>query len=102
VLEAGTDANYLMLTVLGGVAEFERDLIRARTSEGRERAKARGVKLGRKPNLTEHQRREAIRRHDCRRRAAARHRPQLHRVAQHDFRLTARRANLSDDEATIR
>ena len=36
----------LMLTVLGGLAEFERDLIRARTSEGRERAKARGVKLG--------------------------------------------------------
>jgi DNA invertase Pin-like site-specific DNA recombinase len=36
----------LMLTVLGGLAEFERDLIRARTGEGRERAKARGVKLG--------------------------------------------------------
>jgi DNA invertase Pin-like site-specific DNA recombinase len=54
----------LMLTVLGGLAEFERDLIRARTSEGRERAKARGVKLGRKPKLTDHQRREAIRRRD--------------------------------------
>jgi DNA invertase Pin-like site-specific DNA recombinase len=54
----------LMLTVLGGLAEFERDLIRARTGEGRERAKARGVKLGRKPKLTEHQRREAIRRRD--------------------------------------
>ena len=52
----------LMLTVLGGLAEFERDLIRTRTSEGRERAKARGVKLGRKPKLTEHQKREAIRR----------------------------------------
>ena len=47
---------------LGGLAEFERDLIRTRTSEGRERAKARGVKLGRKPKLTEHQKREAIRR----------------------------------------
>ncbi len=35
----------LMLTVLGGLAEFERDLIRTRTGEGRERAKARGVKL---------------------------------------------------------
>jgi len=54
----------LMLTVLGGLAEFERDLIRARTSEGRECAKARGVKLGRKPKLTEHQKREAIRRRD--------------------------------------
>ena len=54
----------LMLTILGGLAEFERGLIRARTSEGRERAKARGVKLGRKPKLTEHQKREAIRRRD--------------------------------------
>src|ERR1700730_10834427 len=54
----------LMLTILGGLAEFERDLIRARTSEGRERAKARDVKLGRKPKLTEHQKREAIRARD--------------------------------------
>lgn len=54
-----------MLTVLGGLAEFERDLIRARTREGRERAKsARGVKMGRKPKLTDHQKREAIRRRD--------------------------------------
>ena len=55
----------LMLTVLGGLAEFERELIRARTSEGRERAKARGVKLGRKPKLTAHQKREAIKRRDA-------------------------------------
>jgi DNA invertase Pin-like site-specific DNA recombinase len=59
----------LMLTALGGLAEFElaefeRDLIRTRTSEGRDRAKARGVKLGRKPKLTEHQKREAMRRRD--------------------------------------
>jgi DNA invertase Pin-like site-specific DNA recombinase len=53
-----------MLTVLGGLAEFERDLIRVRTGEGRERAVARGVKLGRKPKLTPHQRREAIKRRD--------------------------------------
>jgi len=59
-----TSHGRLMLTVLGGLAEFERDLIRARTSEGRERAKARGVKLGRKPKLTDHQKREAIRRRD--------------------------------------
>ncbi len=50
----------LMLTVLAGLAEFERDLIRARTSEGRARAKANGVKLGRKFKLTAHQRREAL------------------------------------------
>ena len=54
----------LMLTVLGGLAEFERELIRARTGEGRERAKANGVKMGRKPKLTDHQKREAIRRRD--------------------------------------
>jgi DNA invertase Pin-like site-specific DNA recombinase len=40
-----------MLTVLGGWAEFERDLIHARTSEGRARAVANGVRLGRKPTL---------------------------------------------------
>jgi DNA invertase Pin-like site-specific DNA recombinase len=51
-----------MLTVLGGLAEFERELIRTRTSEGRARAVANGVKLGRKPTLTSHQRREAIKR----------------------------------------
>jgi DNA invertase Pin-like site-specific DNA recombinase len=54
----------LMLTVLGGLAEFEHELIRARTGEGRERAVARGVKLGRKPKLTAHQRKEAIKRRD--------------------------------------
>ena len=59
-----TSHGRLMLTVLGGLAEFERDLIRARTSEGRERARARGVKMGRPPKLTAHQQREAIRRRD--------------------------------------
>jgi DNA invertase Pin-like site-specific DNA recombinase len=50
----------LMLTVLGGLAEFERELIRARTDEGRKRARARGVRFGRKPKLTAHQVREAL------------------------------------------
>ena len=44
----------LMLTILGGLAEFERHLILARTSEGRERAKARGVRFGKKLKLTTH------------------------------------------------
>jgi DNA invertase Pin-like site-specific DNA recombinase len=57
-----TPHGRLMLTVLGGLAEFERELIRARTGAGRSRAKARGVKLGRKPKLTPHQRREALER----------------------------------------
>jgi DNA invertase Pin-like site-specific DNA recombinase len=59
-----TAHGHLMLTVLGGLAEFERELIRARASGGRLRAKARGVKLGRKPKLTEHQKREATKRRD--------------------------------------
>jgi len=50
----------LMLTVLGGLAEFERELIRARTDEGRKRAQARGVRFGRKLKLTAHQRQEAL------------------------------------------
>ena len=53
-----------MLTVLGGLAEFERDLIRARTGEGRARAVARGVKMGRPRKLTPHQQQEAIKRRD--------------------------------------
>jgi DNA invertase Pin-like site-specific DNA recombinase len=53
-----------MLTVLGGLAEFERDLIRSRTGEGRERAKARGVKMGQTHKLTPHQQKEAIKRRD--------------------------------------
>jgi DNA invertase Pin-like site-specific DNA recombinase len=51
-----------MLTVLGGLVEFERDLIRARTGEGRARAVARGQRMGRPPKLTPHQKREAIKR----------------------------------------
>ena len=50
--------------VLGGLAEFEKELIRARTSEDRARAKARRVRLGCKPKLSEHHKREAIKRRD--------------------------------------
>jgi CENP-B N-terminal DNA-binding domain len=45
-------------------AEFERDLIRARTGEGRARAVARGQRMGRPPKLTPHRKREAIKRRD--------------------------------------
>ncbi len=54
-----TSHGRLMVTVLGGLAEFERDLIRARTTEGRARAVARGVKPGPKFKLTPHQKKEA-------------------------------------------
>ena len=57
-----TPHGRLMLTVLGGLAEFERELIRARTGEGRRRAKDRGVRFGRPAALTPHQRAEALER----------------------------------------
>jgi DNA invertase Pin-like site-specific DNA recombinase len=55
----------LMITLLGGIAEFERSLILARTGEGRTRAIARGVRFGRKPKLTPHQIAEAINRREA-------------------------------------
>ena len=55
-----TPHGRLMLTVLSGLAEFERHLILSRTNEGRVRAKARGVRFGRKPKLTKHQKTEAL------------------------------------------
>jgi len=55
-----TSAGKLMLTVLGGLAEYERHLILARTDEGRARAKLRGIKFGRRSKITPHQRAEAL------------------------------------------
>jgi len=55
----------LILTVLAGLAEFERELIVERTGEGRDRAMAKGVAFGRKPKLTHHQRLEAIARRNA-------------------------------------
>jgi DNA invertase Pin-like site-specific DNA recombinase len=60
-----TPHGVLMLTILAGLAEFERTLIKARTGEGRERAKGRGVRFGRPLKLSAHQRREAIERLDA-------------------------------------
>src|SRR5260370_3868363 len=59
-----TSHGRLMLTVLAGLAEFERDLIRARTGKGRAGAVERGQKMGRPFKLTHHQKREAINRRD--------------------------------------
>ena len=55
-----TSHGRLMLTILGGLAEFERELIKDRTDAGRVRAKARGVKFGRKPKLNPFQREQAL------------------------------------------
>lgn len=60
-LDTATPTGQLVLTVLGGIAQFERSLIRDRTSEGRARAKQAGRRLGRPPKLTPHQCGEARR-----------------------------------------
>src|ERR1700758_1025496 len=60
--DTGTSTGRLMLAVLGGLADVERDLIRTRTAEGRSRAKAQGKAMGRPPSLTPEQKKEAIRR----------------------------------------
>ena len=57
--DTGTSTGRLMLAVLGGLADVERDLIRTRTAEGRSRAKARGEHMGRPPALTPQQQAEA-------------------------------------------
>jgi DNA invertase Pin-like site-specific DNA recombinase len=49
--DTGTSAERLMLAVLGGLADVERDLIRTRTAEGRSRAKAQRKHMGRPPSL---------------------------------------------------
>ena len=54
-----------MLTAFGGLAEFERELIRARTGEGRTRAKAKVVHMGRPRKLDAHQRREVLKRREA-------------------------------------
>jgi len=58
--DTSTAHGRLMLTVLGGLAEFERELIKTRTSEGRVRAKARGVHMGRHSALNPNQQHEAL------------------------------------------
>ena len=52
----------MLSTLLAAIAEFERELIRERTGEGRKRAMASGVKFGRKRKLSDYQRAEAIKR----------------------------------------
>jgi DNA invertase Pin-like site-specific DNA recombinase len=59
-----TPQGELLVTILAGFATFERHLIKARTDEGRKRAKSRGVRFGRPNALTGDQRQEAIERLD--------------------------------------
>lgn len=57
--DTGTSTGRLMIAVLGGLADVERDLIRTRTAEGRGRAQARGQHMGRPSKLTPQQQAEA-------------------------------------------
>ena len=61
-LWADTGTGRLMIAVLGGLADVERDLIRTRTAEGRSRAQKRGQHMGRPPKLTPQHQKEARRR----------------------------------------
>jgi DNA invertase Pin-like site-specific DNA recombinase len=60
--DTATSTGRLMLAVLGGLADVERDLIRTRTAEGRSRAKKNGQHMGRPPRLTPEQQAEARKR----------------------------------------
>jgi DNA invertase Pin-like site-specific DNA recombinase len=60
--DTGTSTGRLMIAVLGGLADVERDLISTRIAEGRSRAKAKGQHMGRRPKLTPQQQKEASRR----------------------------------------
>src|SRR5215471_6713271 len=60
--DTGTSTGRLMIAVLGGLADMERDLIRTRTAEGRSRAKKRCQHMGRPSRLTDAQKAEARRR----------------------------------------
>src|SRR5947209_10650650 len=60
--DTATSTGRLMIAVLGGLADVERDLIKTRTAEGRSRAKARGQHMGRPPALTPQQQAEASKR----------------------------------------
>jgi DNA invertase Pin-like site-specific DNA recombinase len=62
--DTATSTGRLMIAVLGGLADVERDLIRTRTAEGRVRAKARGQHMGRPWKMTAAQRAEARKRRE--------------------------------------
>ena len=64
VVDTTSDFTELVLAMLGVAAKLERRRIKERTARGRADAKANGVKFGRKPKLTPHQKREAIKRRD--------------------------------------
>jgi DNA invertase Pin-like site-specific DNA recombinase len=64
VVDTTSDFAESVLAMLGVAAKLERRRIKERTERGRADAKTKGVKFGRPPKLTPHQKREAIKRRD--------------------------------------
>ena len=64
VVDTTSDFAELVLAMLGVAAKLERRRIKERTARGRADAKAKGVRFGRPPKLTPHQKREAVKRRD--------------------------------------
>jgi DNA invertase Pin-like site-specific DNA recombinase len=60
--DTGTSPGRLMIAVLGGLADVERDLMHTRTAGGCSRAQKRGQRIGRKPKSTKEQQAEARKR----------------------------------------
>jgi DNA invertase Pin-like site-specific DNA recombinase len=65
LFDTTTSQGRLLVTMLAAIAEFERELIRERTGEGRKRAMANGVRFGRPKLLSPHQQAEALRRREA-------------------------------------
>src|SRR6516225_9074257 len=62
LFDTSSAQGQLLVTMLAAIAQFERSLIAERTGEGRKRAMANGIKFGRKPKLSDFQRKEALKR----------------------------------------
>jgi DNA invertase Pin-like site-specific DNA recombinase len=62
LFDTSSAQGQLLATMLAAIAQFERSLIAERTGDGRKRAMANGIKFGRKPKLSDYQRKEALRR----------------------------------------
>src|SRR5262245_12072167 len=61
-IDTTTPHGRLTISILASIAQFERELILSRITDGRKRAQRNGVKFGRKPKLTSFQREQALER----------------------------------------